>query len=94
MEQLILIIVFAMYGWWMARGVKTQWVRLVDVFVYGPGLIYLALKSEIWDSGSASGTFGSLGGTARETSVSLEQLFLLFLGATTITYNARNYLLQ
>ncbi len=83
MEPVILIIVFAMYGWWMARGVKTQWVRLLDVFVYGPFLLYLAFKSEIWDSGSASGTFGSL-----------EQLFLLFLGATTVTYNARNYLLQ
>ncbi len=72
MEQVILIIVFAMYGWWMARGVKTQWVRLLDVFVYGPFLLYLAFKSEIW----------------------YEQLFLLFLGATTITYNTRNYLLQ
>ena len=71
MKQVILIIVFAMYGWWMARGVKTQWVRLVDVFVYGPFLLYLAF---------------------RETEVSFKQLFLLFLGATTITYNARNYL--
>lgn len=72
MEPVLLIVLFGLYGWWMARGVKTQWVRLLDVFVYGPFLLYIAFKSEAW----------------------YEQLGLLFLGATTITYNARNYLLQ
>jgi hypothetical protein len=51
---------------------KTQWVRLVDIFVYGPYLIYLSTKDDY--------TFSEY-----------EKLFLLFLGATTITYNARNY---
>ncbi len=72
MEPVLLIVLFGLYGWWMARGVKTQWVRLLDVFVYGPFLLYIAFKSEAW----------------------YEQLGLLFLGATTITYNARNFLLQ
>jgi hypothetical protein len=65
---------FAIAGWWLATGSeKTQWVRLVDVFVYGPFLIYLSAQS--------SYTFSVY-----------EKAGLLFLGATTITYNLRNYL--
>lgn len=68
-----LLIVFLYLGWFLATGSqKTQWVRLVDVFVYGPYLIYLSTKDDY--------TFSEY-----------EKLFLLFLGATTITYNAHNY---
>ena len=76
-EQLIFIgcaIVFGLYGWYSANKVsKTQFVRLIDVFVYGPYLVFLVFKTDY--------TLGFY-----------DKLFLLFLGITTITYNARNYL--
>ena len=69
-----LTFLFAGLGWILASGSsKTQWVRLVDVCVYGPFLIYIGFHNQY------SFSF-------------LEQIFLLFLGATTITYNLRNYL--
>jgi len=71
-----LLIVFSIVGWMAASGVsKTQWVRLADVFLYGPYLTYLAFQTDY--------TFSAI-----------EKVFLLFLGVTTITYNARNYLGQ
>lgn len=73
--MILLTIVFFGIGWFFATGSsKTQWVRLVDVFIYGPYLIYLSQQSE--DYVISKG----------------ENIFLLCLGATTITYNLRNYL--
>ncbi len=70
----ILTVLFAGVGWILASGSsKTQWVRLVDVFVYGPFLLYIGFHTHYSFSYA-------------------EQVFLLFLGATTITYNLRNYL--
>ena len=67
-------IVFAIIGWMTANGKsKTQYVRLFDVFLYGPYLTYLAFQTEYVFS-------------------LIEKLFLLFLGVTTISYNAKNYL--
>lgn len=67
-------IVFVLIGWMTANGKsKTQYVRLFDVFLYGPYLTYLAFQTEYVFS-------------------LIEKLFLLFLGVTTITYNAKNYL--
>ena len=65
---------FALIGWYTADGNnKTQYVRLFDIFLYGPYLTYLAFQKEYVFS-------------------LVEKLFLLFLGLTTITYNAKNYL--
>jgi hypothetical protein len=76
-EQLIFIgcaIVFGLYGWYFANKVsKTQVVRLADIFIYGPYLVFLVFINDY--------TLGFY-----------DKLFLLFLGITTITYNARNYL--
>ncbi len=70
----VLAMIFAIFGWVMATGTqKTQFVRLIDILIYGPFLIYLSLKTTY--------TFSSI-----------EQLFLLFLGTTTISYNLRNLL--
>ena len=42
-----LSIVFFILGWFLANGQsKTQYVRLVDIFVYGPYLTYLAFQEE------------------------------------------------
>jgi hypothetical protein len=76
-EQFIFIgcsIIFGLYGWYSANKVsKTQFVRLVDIFVYGPYLVFLVFIQDY--------TLGFY-----------DKLFLLFLGITTITYNAKNYL--
>jgi hypothetical protein len=76
--ELILIIgivlVSLLVGWFSATGFgKGQYVRLIDIFLYGPYLIYIGMKPTY--------TFSNI-----------EQAFMLFLGATTISYNARNYL--
>jgi hypothetical protein len=69
-----IVVVSFLVGWFSATGFgKGQYVRLVDIFLYGPYLIYIGMKKTY--------TFSLI-----------EQVFLLFLGATTITYNARNYL--
>lgn len=69
-----LILIFFAIGWVSANAEeKTQIVRLVDVFIYGPALIWIAFvyqgQGEAW-----------------------VPYFLLFLGATTVSYNLRNYL--
>ncbi len=69
-----LLIAFAIVGWVLATGTnKTQGVRLVDIFIYGPYLTYLAFQENYVFSMA-------------------EKVFLLFLGATTVSYNARNFL--
>ena len=69
-----IISISCIIGWFSATGFeKGQGVRLVDIFLYGPYLIYLGMKPTY--------TFSLI-----------EQVFLLFFGSTTITYNARNYL--
>ena len=41
-----LSIIFALLGWFLANGnSKTQYVRLLDVFIYGPYLTYLAFQT-------------------------------------------------
>lgn len=70
----ILIVVFFVIGWIVSNGFgKGQYVRIIDVLLYGPYLLYLAMKQTY--------TFSIA-----------EKIFLLFLGATTISYNLRNFL--
>jgi len=41
----IFIIIFAVLGWILATGLgKGQYVRILDILIYGPYLIYLAMK--------------------------------------------------
>lgn len=41
----IMVIMFAVIGWIVATGVaKTQFVRGLDILIYGPYLIYLGMK--------------------------------------------------
>ena len=70
--MMILTGLFLVIGWLLATGTgKTQWVRLVDILIYGPYLIYLSQQSEEYVISD------------------VENVFLLFLGATTIAYNLR-----
>ena len=41
----ILVILFAITGWILATGLgKGQYVRIIDILIYGPYLVYLAMK--------------------------------------------------
>ncbi len=61
-------------GWILAPGrSKAQWVRLLDVFVYGPFLLILAFWPALAATPWAS-------------------ILLIIMGATTVTYNGRNWL--
>ena len=74
-QWLIGLLLFFAVGWFLATGSsKTKWVRLVDVLLYGPYLIYLSAQEGSYEFST------------------LEKVFLLFLGASTVSYNARNYL--
>lgn len=47
---LILLIFFLaalVVGWASTSGSKSQWVRLLDIFAYGPFLVYIASDPEI-----------------------------------------------
>lgn len=44
---IVLSVVFSIIGWFMSNGQsKTQYVRLIDLFIYGPYLTYLAFQKE------------------------------------------------
>lgn len=44
---IVLSIVFSIIGWLMSNGEsKTQYIRLIDIFIYGPYLTYLAFQKE------------------------------------------------
>jgi hypothetical protein len=52
-------------------GTKTQAIRLLDVFLIGPLMVYYGHNSSV---------------------VSIFSMMLVFFGATTITYNLKNYI--
>ena len=39
---ILLFIIFFLIGYFLTTGIKSQWVRLFDIFVYGPILIWLS----------------------------------------------------
>ena len=46
---LILIIIGLIIGWVSTSGTKSQWVRLADVFLFGPLLIFAASQvGNVW----------------------------------------------
>lgn len=65
------VVAGALVGWSTSTGVKSQYIRLVDVFGWGPLVIAAAI-------------FPDMPKPIRQV--------LAFTGASTITYNARNYL--
>ena len=73
MKALVLLLSL-LVGWYAASGKgKHQWVRLLDVFAYGPLLLLFAFLPH-------------------SLTYKWVPYFLIFLGATTITYNLRNYI--
>jgi hypothetical protein len=68
----LFIVIAGLYlGHVSTDGEKTQAIRLLDVFLIGPLMIY----------------FGHM-----SNHVSIFSMLLTFFGATTITYNLKNYL--
>lgn len=67
----IIIILFGLaLGFYSSAGFKSQFVRLIDIFLYGPFLIFCAYKME-----------------------SIYFKYILFIiGASTISYNFKNYI--
>jgi len=43
----LLIIISFMFGWYSTGGQKSQWVRLGDIFLFGPFLIWVGLRENI-----------------------------------------------
>lgn len=70
--NLIAVLTGLLIGYITTTGVKSQWVRVIDIFVYSSILFYVALykvpKTE-----------------------KITQATLLFMGATTMSYNLYNY---
>lgn len=66
------VVAFGLYlGYISTDGTKTQTIRILDVFLIGPLMIYCGHNSN---------------------AVSIFSLLLVFFGATTITYNLKNYI--
>lgn len=71
-KDILLILVFGLFGWYSTQGFKSQFIRILDILVYGPLLIYIGLT--------------------KIKNNDFIKMILLFFGASTITYNLKNYL--
>lgn len=71
----IILLIGLIYGHFATSGLKSQFVRLLDIFLIGPFMIYC-------------------GYILYSQTKNLIYLFLVATGASTITYNLRNYLYQ
>lgn len=72
--KILMAVAAGAIGWILAPGrSKAQWVRLLDVFVYGPFLLAIAFWPALAAAPWAS-------------------ILLIIIGATTVTYNWRNWL--
>lgn len=69
----IILLLGIAIGWLSTTGIKSQWVRLLDIFVWGPLVIWA--------------------GYAIDTSIWIKYA-LVFMGASTITYNLKNFLIS
>jgi len=76
------IIISLFIGWISTAGQKTQFVRLIDVFVYGPFLIYVG--TVIYQRKSEGSKFNNL----------FVKNMLFLMGGTTIAYNLKNYIAE
>jgi uncharacterized membrane protein len=66
----IVVIIGLYLGHISTAGTKTQAIRLLDMFLIGPLMIYFGHRAE----------------------ASIFSILLTFFGATTITYNLKNYM--
>ena len=75
-ELILFIILSLLVGYNSTSGTKTQLVRLADILIFGPTLIYIGYI---------------LYYTSNIQYNKILALITIFFGATTISYNYRNY---
>ena len=81
----LIIILGLILGYKTTTGVKSQNIRLLDIYVIGPIMIYIGIRYYILSS------------KIKRTCPLIDKLFsllLIFFGSTTITYNYRNYIYE
>ena len=81
-----IIIIGLVLGWISTSGTKSQWIRIIDMLIIGPLMIYI---------GYTGYNRTEYPGTNKEFILNLEcfiYLILIFFGSTTITYNLKNYI--
>ena len=44
LRDILILIIFGVMGWFSTTGVKTQLVRLGDIFIYGPVLLWIGYE--------------------------------------------------
>lgn len=78
--NLVILFIFLglLIGYYSTSGSKTQLIRLVDIFLIGPLMIYIGIIN-----------FERL-----ENIQKIISLVLIFFGASTITFNLKNYILN
>jgi hypothetical protein len=69
--QITVIIIGLILGYIATSGVKSQNIRILDIVVIGPLMIYFGYLHE---------------------PMNIFSMLLIFFGATTMTYNLKNYL--
>lgn len=48
-KDILILILFGVIGWFSTTGVKTQLVRLGDIFIYGPILLWIGYEIDtLW----------------------------------------------
>lgn len=72
---ILAIMLGAIMGWLSTSGDKSQWIRILDIAMFGPLLILISLQPEVLERLNV-------------------QIVVGFLGASTITYNLKNFLSQ
>jgi hypothetical protein len=78
----LIIVLGLILGYKTTKGVKSQNIRLLDIYVIGPLMIYIGIRYYILPISNKS-IFDKV-----------FSLILIFCGSTTITYNYRNYIYE
>lgn len=92
------IIIALISGWLSTSGHKSQFIRLVDIFIIGPLMIYIGYinySRNVNDYYSNSNYISNSGSSSRAINnilYMIPYIILAFFGATTITYNLKNYI--
>jgi hypothetical protein len=68
---IIVVVIGLILGYISTTGIKTQRIRILDIVVIGPLMIYFGYSHQ---------------------PINIFSILLMFFGATTITYNLKNYL--
>ena len=85
----VLVVLGLVLGYITTTGTKSQWIRLIDIFVIGPMMIYLGYYVLTSEKPFAQSVI-----ICSIKMIDVCAIAIIFFGATTITYNLRNYIFQ